>query len=44
MKESNDNFVTEAGDVESWKGGVSKEKFAKMLQEGQEFLEGLKIK
>ena len=44
MKESNDNFVTEAGDVESWKGGVSKEEFAKMLQEGQEFLEGLKIK
>lgn len=44
MEESNDNFVTEAGDVEGWRGGVSKEKFSKMLKEGQEFLEGLKIK
>lgn len=44
LKESNDNFVTEAGDVESWKGGFNKEEVAKNLQEGLEFLEGLKIK
>ena len=44
LKESNDNFVTEAGDVESWKGGLNKEEVAKNLQEGLEFLEGLKIK
>ena len=44
MKESNNNFVTEAGDVESWKGGISKEQIAKELKEGIEFLEELKIK
>jgi len=44
MKESNANYVTEAGDVENWKGGKSKEEFERELQEGIEFLEGLKIK
>lgn len=42
MKESNQNFVTEAGDVEDWKGGKSKEDFERELQEGIEYLEGLK--
>ena len=44
MKESNQNYVTEAGDVENWKGGKSKEEFERELQEGIEYLEGLKIK
>ena len=44
LKESNNNYVTEAGDVESWRGGLNKEEVAKNLQEGLEFLEGLKIK
>ena len=44
MKQSNDNFVTEAGDVESWKGGVSTEQLQIDLQEGIEFLENMKIK
>ena len=44
MKESNANYVTEAGDVENWKGGVSKEQLEKELKEGIEFLENLKIK
>jgi len=44
MQESNSGYVTEAGDVENWKGGVSKEQMEKELQEGLEFLEGLKIK
>jgi len=44
MKQSNANFVTEAGDVENWKGGVSEEQIKQELQEGIEFLEGLKIK
>jgi len=44
IKESNSNFVTEAGDVENWKGGISKEQINQELQEGLEFLEGLKIK
>jgi len=44
LKESNQNYVTEAGDVENWKGGKSKEELERELQEGLEFLEGLKIK
>ena len=44
IKESNNNFVTEAGEVENWKGGVSKEELEQQLQEGLEFLEGLKDK
>jgi ribosomal protein S27AE len=42
MKESNSNFVTEAGDVENWKGGTSKEQLEKEFQEGLEFLQNLK--
>ena len=44
MKESNSNYVTEAGDVENWKGGKSKEQLEQELQEGLEFFENLKIK
>ena len=44
LKKSNDNYVTEAGDVENWRGGFNKEEMAQNLQEGLEFLEGLKIK
>ena len=44
MNESNQNYVTEAGDVENWKGGKSKEEFERELQEGIEYLEGLKGK
>ena len=44
MKESNANYVTEAGDVESWKGGESKEQMEKYLQEGLEFLKNMKVK
>jgi len=44
MKESNANYVTEAGDVENWRGGMSKEQLKKDLQEGLEFLENLKVK
>jgi len=42
MKESNQSYVTEAGDVENWKGGKSKEDFERELQEGIEYLKGLK--
>ena len=44
MNESNANFVTEAGDVENWKGGLNKEQFEKELQEGLEFLENMKVR
>ena len=43
IKESNANFVTEAGDVENWKGGKSKEELEQELQEGINFLESLKV-
>ena len=39
---SNKGFVTEAGDVENWVGGTSKEELIKNLREGLDFLEGLK--
>jgi hypothetical protein len=39
---SNQGFVTEAGDVEKWVGGNNKEELLKNLQEGLDFLEGLK--
>lgn len=44
MNQSNANYVTEAGDVENWNGGKSKEELKRELQEGIEFLENLKIK
>lgn len=44
MKESNANYVTEAGDVENWKGGISQEQFDEYLKEGIEYLENMKIK
>jgi len=44
MKESNANFVTEAGDVENWRGGKSKKELERELKEGIEFLENMKIK
>ncbi len=44
LRESNDNYVTEAGEVENWRGGISKEQLEKDLQEGLEFLENMKFK
>ena len=44
LKDSNKTYVTEDGDVENWKGGLSKDQIEKELVEGIEFLEGLKIK
>ncbi len=41
---SNDHFVTEAGDIESWKGGIDPEELKQQLQEGLEFLENMKVK
>jgi len=43
LKESNANYVTENGDIENWKGGLSKEQIQKDLQEGIEFLKSMKI-
>lgn len=43
LNEKNNGYVTEAGDVENWNGGMSREELEKNLQEGLEYLEKLKI-
>ena len=42
MDESNKGFVTEAGEVEKWDGGINKERAQKALKEGIEYLTSLK--
>ena len=42
MQQSNDSFVTEAGEVEKWKGGINKERAEEALREGIEYLKSLK--
>jgi len=42
MNESNSGFVTEAGEVEKWDGGVNKERAEEALREGIEYLKSLK--
>lgn len=42
INESNNSFVSEAGDVENWKGKVNKELVAKNVDEVVEYLESLK--
>ena len=42
--EGTSSYVTEAGDVESWKGGIDPEELKQQLQEGLEFLENMKVK
>ena len=42
IEESNDGFVTEAGEVEKWKGGINKERAEEALREGIEYLKSLK--
>lgn len=42
MNESTQGYVTEAGEVERWVGGVNKERAQESLEEAIEYLEGLK--
>jgi hypothetical protein len=42
MNESNSGFVTEAGEVEKWDGGINKERAEEALREGIEYLKSLK--
>tara|TARA_B110000305_G_scaffold47857_1_gene51286 strand:+ start:40 stop:612 length:573 start_codon:yes stop_codon:yes gene_type:complete len=42
MNESNDGFITEAGEIEKWDGGINKERAQKSLEEGIEYLKSLK--
>jgi hypothetical protein len=44
LKETNNSFITEAGDVEKWDGGANKERIKESLEKGIEYLESKKIK
>ena len=44
LTNSNQGFVTEAGEVEKWDGGVNKERAEEALREGIEYLKSLKKK
>ena len=42
MSESNNQYVSEAGDVENWKGKINEEKVQENIEAVVEYLEGLK--
>ena len=42
MEESNDSFITEAGEIEKWRGGIKKDQAEEALREGIEYLKSLK--
>ena len=42
LSESSTSFVTEAGDVEKWDGGINKQQAEESLEETIKYLEGLK--
>lgn len=44
LLEGSNGYITEAGDVENWNGGLDKNELNKQLQEGLEYLENLKLK
>tara|TARA_R100000278_G_C5444452_1_gene154885 strand:- start:174 stop:743 length:570 start_codon:yes stop_codon:yes gene_type:complete len=44
LQESNENYVSESGEVEKWVGKVNKEKVEEYVKEAVEYLESLKEK
>ena len=44
LSESNNSFITEAGDIEKWVGGIDKNRAKQAMKETIEYLENLKIK
>ena len=42
LSESNNNYVTEAGDVQKWVGGIDKKRAKKAMEEGIEYLKSIK--
>ena len=44
LKENNESFITEGGDVEKWIGGVNKERAKEALEKGINYLKSKKIK
>ena len=44
LSKSNTSFITEAGDIEKWVGGIDKERAEQSMKEVIEYLENLKKK
>jgi hypothetical protein len=42
LNESNNGYITEAGDIQKWVGGIDKERANKSLEEGIKYMESLK--
>ena len=42
LSESNNNYITEAGDIQKWVGGIDKKRAKKTMEEGVEYLKNLK--
>jgi len=42
LSESNNNYITEAGDIQKWVGGIDKKRAKKALDEGINYLKNLK--
>ncbi len=42
LSESNNSFVTEAGDVQKWVGGIDKDRALKAMEESINYLNSLK--
>ena len=42
LNESNNGYITEAGDIQKWVGCIDKERANKSLEEGIKYMEGLK--
>ena len=43
LSESNNSFITEAGDIEKWVGGIDKNRARKDMEETIKYLENMKI-
>lgn len=44
LSESNEGYITEAGDIQKWVGGIDKDRVAQSMQESIEYLNSLKRK
>ena len=42
LSQSNNNYVTEDGDIQKWVGGIDKKRAKKVIEEGIEYLKNLK--
>ena len=44
LSESNEGYITEAGDIQKWVGGADKERVEQAMRESIEYLNSLKRK